>query len=333
MRRQLRAVVGADWWSLLVVLLIAGVALSVLRPEFTKEFNIYVLIYDISITGLVALAQLVVVATGGFNIAVGALGGLSAILSAGLMVSFAVPVPVALLVGLVAGTAMGFINGLLTVRTGIHSFIITLATASAYEGINLGITSANPYYGLPTMVTGFGQARTAILPHPALISLLLAIGVGVLLYRTVLGRRILAVGGNARSAELAGIRVGRVIITAHSLSGFIGAVAGLLMMARLGLGAPTIGSDWLLPSFATIIIGGAALEGGSVSIMGAILATALLAVIQNGLVIYRADPFWVTFLEGALILGAVGLNRLRSVSGRPVMRGPRIAARFRATST
>lgn len=327
MNRSLRSLIRADWSSLLVVLIIGVVGLALIRPEFTKEFNLYVLLYDISISGLVALAQLIVVATGGFNIAIGAIGGLSAVISAGLMVSFGLPLPIALIVGLLAGTAMGWINGFLTVRTGIHSFIITLATASAFEGINLGITSANPYYGLPTVFTDYGQARTGVFPHSALISLVIAIALGVLLYRTVLGRWILAVGGNARSAELAGIRVGRVLITAHALSGFLGAVAGLLLMARLGNGTPTIGVDWLLPSFAAVIIGGAALEGGWVSIMGALLATALLALIQNGLVIYGADPFWVTFLEGAFILGAVGLNRLRSSPGDTLLPRPRLSPR------
>jgi ribose transport system permease protein len=107
----------------------------------------------------------------------------------------------------------------------------------------------------------------------------------------------------------------------------LAALAGLILMARLGNGTPDIGSDWLLPSFATIIIGGAALEGGKVSISGAILGCALLAIIENGLVIERADPFWVTFLEGALILGAVGLNRLRAGSGTSALFGrPRLAA-------
>jgi ribose transport system permease protein len=113
---------------------------------------------------------------------------------------------------------------------------------------------------------------------------------------------------------MAGIHVGRTIVIAHVISGFLAALGGLMLMARLGNGSPTIGSQWLLPSFATVLIGGAALSGGKVSITGAILGCALLALISNGLVIFRADPYWVTFLVGALILAAVVLNRLRSTS-------------------
>ena len=313
-RNFMRNFIRAESFPLLVVVVLAGVGLAELRPEFTKEFNLYVLLFDISGLMLVAFSQMVVIATGGMSLAVGATGGLSAVLAAGLMVSYGVPVEVAVVVGLLAGIAMGFANGYLTVRTGINPFIITLATSAAYEGTNIGITSSNPYYGLPTLFTDYGQARTGMFPHPLLISILVAVALGFVLYRTVIGRSILAVGGNARAAEMAGIHVGRTIVIAHVISGFLAALGGLMLMARLGNGSPTIGSQWLLPSFATVLIGGAALSGGKVSIPGAILGCALLALISNGLVIFRADPYWVTFLVGALILAAVVLNRLRSTS-------------------
>ena len=320
MNRPVRNFLRAESFPLLVVVVLAGVGLAVLRPEFTKEFNLYVLLFDISGSMLVAFSQMVVIATGGMSLAVGATGGLSAVLAAGLMVSYGVPVEVAVVVGLLAGIAMGFANGFLTVKTGINPFIITLATSAAYEGTNFGITSSNPYYGLPTQFTDYGQARTGMFPHPLLISILVAVALGFVLYRSVIGRSILAVGGNARAAEMAGIHVGRTIVIAHVISGFLAALGGLMLMARLGNGSPTIGSQWLLPSFATVLIGGALLAGGKVSITGAILGCALLALIANGLVIFRADPYWVTFLEGALILAAVGLNQLRSTSTRQLIR-------------
>jgi ribose transport system permease protein len=325
MNARIRDLFRADWLSLLIVVALASILLAVTESSFTQEFNLYVVIYNVTITSLVVLAQMVVVATGGMNIAVGAMGGLAAVMAAGLMESYGVPLPAVIVLGLAAGALMGFANGFLTIKTGINPFIITLAMASAYEGANLGITSANPYYNISTVWTAYGQARTALLPHPALVMIAVAIILGILFYRTVLGRSILAVGGNARSAELAGIPVGRVTIVAHVLSGLLAALAGLLLMARLGNGTPTIGSNWLLPSFAAVIIGGTALQGGAVSIFGAILATALLAIIENALVIRQADPYWVTFLEGALILAAVGLNRLRSAGGVKLFRGQRVA--------
>jgi ribose transport system permease protein len=131
--------------------------------------------------------------------------------------------------------------------------------------------------------------------------------------RTVQGRYLLAVGGNSHAAELSGISVSRAIMTAHLISGLTAAAAGVLAVAQLGSAQPTIGSDWLLISFAAPIIGGASLLGGSVSIAGTLIAVLLIGLIQNGMVLLAVDPYWVTFLLGGLILGAVWINRYRAI--------------------
>ena len=136
----------------------------------------------------------------------------------------------------------------------------------------------------------------------------------VLFTRTVLGRQILAVGGNARAATLSGIPVDRVIVVVHALSGLLAATAAILLMARLGSAQPSIGTDWLLLSFAAPIIGGAALTGGYLSVLGTMFAVVLIALIENGMVLAKVDPYWVQFLLGALILAAVWLNRWRAVT-------------------
>ncbi len=321
MNRSLRSLLRAEWTGLLVVVVVITLALSLFTEQFRSPFNIYVLIFNIALAVLVAYGQMVVVATGGMNIALGAIGGLSAVVMAGLMESYGVPLPLVIVVGLAAGSLMGFINGFLTVKTGINPFVITLAMASAYTGANMAITSANPYYKIDPTLVAWGQARTEILPHPAIVTIVVAVLLGLLFYRMVLGRRILAVGGNSRAAEMTGVPVGRVVISAHVLSGFLASLAGLLTMARLGNGTPTIGSDWLLPGFAAVIIGGVALEGGKVAVLGVVLGVAILELITNALAINRIDPYWVTLLQGTLILAAVGLGQLRNVSAGRRIRG------------
>jgi ribose transport system permease protein len=307
----MRSLLRAEWLGLFIVVALITLGLSAFTEQFRTSFNIYVLIFNIALAVVVAYGQMVVVATGGMNIALGATGGLSAVIMAGLMESFGVPLPIVIVVGLAAGSLMGFINGFLTVKTGINPFVITLAMASAYTGANMAITSANPYYNIDQALVQWGQARTGVLPHPAIVALIVAALLGVLFYRLVLGRWILAVGGNVRAAEMTGVPVGRVIISAHVLSGFLASLAGLLTMARLGNGTPTIGSDWLLPGFAALIIGGVLLEGGKVAVMGVVFGVAILELIGNALAINRIDPYWVTLLQGSLILGAVGLGQLR----------------------
>jgi ribose transport system permease protein len=260
---------------------------------------------------LVALAQMVVLSLGQMNLSIGAIGGLVAITESGLMVRYRVPVPVALVAGLFLGIACGVINGLLVYWTKINSFVLTLGTSYVFAGINLGITHATPFYHIPNEISSFGQARVGPFPLMAAVTIVLTLLLAGFLYQVVLGRQLLAVGGNAVAARLSGLPVRRATLTAHAISGFLAAVAGTMLMAQLGQGQPTIGATWVLPSFAGPIIGGAALAGGSAPVLGTVLAMVLISLIDDGLVLVSADPFWVQFLIGALILGAVVLGRTR----------------------
>ncbi len=149
---------------------------------------------------------------------------------------------------------------------------------------------------------------------PLVVAALLAL----FLARTVPGRYLLAVGGNPYAAELSGVPRDRIIVLAHTLSGLLAAVGAVLAVAQLGSAQPTIGADWLIISFAAPIIGGAALTGGHISVAATSLAVVLIVLIQNGMVLAQVDPYWVQFLLGALILAAVGLNRLRALCAEGV---------------
>jgi len=258
---------------------------------------------------LVALAQMIVLSLGQMNLSIGSIGGLVAITESGLMVRYGVPVPVALVAGLLLGIVCGVLNGLLVYWTKINSFVLTLGTSYVFAGINLGITHATPFYHIPGEISSFGQARVGAFPIMAAVTIVLTLLLAGFLSQVVLGRQLLAVGGNALAARLSGLPIRRATLTAHAISGFFAAVAGTMLMAQLGQGQPTIGATWILPSFAGPIIGGAALSGGSAPIIGTVLAMVLISLIDDGLVLVNADPFWVQFLIGALILGAVVLGR------------------------
>jgi ribose transport system permease protein len=311
--KTLRGLLVVEWSGLLVAIVIGSLALAFVSPNFLTEFNIYVMLRSFCVGLLVGFAQMVTLGVGQMNIAVGAIGGLVAICFGGMMevwgLPIAVAVPLALLIGIVAGA----INGLLTVRTGINGFIITLATASAFTGINFDITKSIPFYKMPPALVAFGEQHLFAFPYLLIAPLIVAAVLWLFFARTVPGRQLLAFGGNAQAAELSGISRERVIVLAHVLSGLLAAIAAVLAVAQLGSAQPSIGSDWLLLSFAAPIIGGAALTGGSISVVGTIFAVVLIALIENGMVLVNVDPYWVEFLLGALILAAVWLNRWRAV--------------------
>ncbi|MEM8664716.1 MAG: ABC transporter permease [Pseudomonadota bacterium] len=306
-----RQLLRTDWFGLLVAFSVGFAWLAATQPTFLSTFNIYVMLTAFSLSVLVALSQMVILAIGQLNLSVGAIGGLAAIVFAGLMEVWGLPIPLAILGGLLVGFLCGALNGSVTYLTGLNAFVVTLATFSIFKGINIGVTEAQPFYEIPEAVKSFGNARIGPLPYLLLVSGAFLVAIWVFMRRAVLGRQLLAVGASAHAAALSGISVGRAIIAAHIISGVLPAVAGMLAVARLQLGQPTIGDDWLIVSFAAPVIGGAILSGGHVSVIGTVLGLAIITLINNALVLLNVDPFAVQLLLGALILAAVALGRFR----------------------
>ncbi|WP_296038636.1 ABC transporter permease [uncultured Agrobacterium sp.] len=302
----------ADWFGPLMATLIAIIVIGYFSPNFLSSFNIQTLLLAIAINALVGFSQMIIIAIGQMNLSVGAIGGLCAIAFAGMMQVWGLPVPVAALLSLGIGVLCGVINGMLISITGISAFVITLATLSIYKGVNLGITRAQPFYGIPDSVKAFGSALAfGPIPALALPMVIVAIGLWYMLSRLPIGRFILAVGGNEHAASLSGISVRTVVIVAHAISGLLAACAGTLLVARLQIGQPSIGDDWLILSFAAPVIGGAVLSGGHVSVAATFLGVVIVALITQVLVLFSIDPFLVQVVLGSLILAAVGVNRLR----------------------
>ena len=317
----LRRILETDWFGPLAITALAVVVIGALDPSFVSPFNIQVLLLAIAINTLIAFSQMIIIAVGQMNLAVGAIGGLAAICFAGLMQVWGWPPLLAALAGLGIGLAAGVLNGLFIAVTEISAFVITLASLSIFKGINLGITRAQPFYGVAESVKAFGNT-TVLGPVPWLmVPTLIVVGLTwYLLNRLPLGRAILAVGGNAHAAELSGISVRSTVIAAHAISGLLAALAGVVLVARLQIGHPTIGDDWLILSFAAPVIGGAVLSGGHVSTVATVLGVAIVAIITQALVLFHIDPFFVQVVLGALILWAVGVNRWREVRLRQVPR-------------
>jgi ribose transport system permease protein len=303
-----------DWIGPALVSLIAIAVISYFQPSFLTPFNIFVLLSAIAVNMLVALGQLIIIGIGQMNLALGSIGGLVAISFVAMMELWGIPPVLAIVGGLLIGLAAGMASGFVIARTGISAFIITLAGLQIFKGINLGITKAQPFYGVPQSVKDFGNFPLfGPVPWLILPTILATIAIWYLFNRLRIGRHILAIGGNRNAAELSGINLDTTVTWAHAISGLLAAAAGMLLVARLQLGHPTIGDDWLISSFAAPVIGGAVLSGGHVSVPGTFFGVVIIAIITQALVLFAIDPFVVQIVLGGLILWAVGINRLREV--------------------
>jgi ribose transport system permease protein len=304
---------GAAQLGLFAIVAGFWVVFASLAPGFISPFNLFTLGRALAIDIVIGFSTMVVLATGGMNLAIGSIG-VSAVMATGwLLQEVGLPVWLGLSGGLALGALLGWINGIAIVRTGVNSFIITLASASLFLGLMLILTKAEAFNGLPPEFPAFGKLRLGIVSPLLLVALAIGAALFVLYRFGTLGRQILAAGANARAAAMSGVPVDRVIVISHTLSGLLAATAGLMLTARLGAAMPSIGQDWLLPSFLAPVLGGTLLSGGVVSVIGTILGALLVTTIRSGLLVMQVGNFWLQLFLGAILLLAVMLDRYRGL--------------------
>ncbi|MDR5011228.1 ABC transporter permease [Agrobacterium fabacearum] len=303
-------------FGLILLIVVFAVIFGVAASGFLSPFNLFTLGRSAAINIMIGLSMMAVIVTGGLNLAVGAIG-VSAAMACGYLIEvLGVPWPLALIGGLATGAALGFVNGWTVIRTGLHSFIITLATMSIFFGVMIFLTRAEAYRGLPPIFAAFGKLKLATYFSPLLlVTLATALALSFLYRRTVLGREMLAAGARPEAAELSGIRVDRIFIACHVLSGLLAALAALMLVTRTGAAIPSmagqLGQDWLLPAFLGPVLGGTLLQGGKVSVLGTCLGALLVTMLTSGLLLLQLGEFWVQTFLGLLLLLAVLMDKAR----------------------
>jgi len=310
----------SDSVGILTIVVFICLVMSLLKPEFSTFVNINVIARSISVMAIVALAQMVIIGMGGMNLSVGAIGGLVCVTVGALMAKMNIPIIIAVIAGLLVGLLCGFINGLLinrihhfTNKLNVTSFLVTLATGSLFTGINLGMTRAVPIYGIPDSFVNIGRITIGGISLLVYLIIPVVLTVFLIMSKTGIGRQILAVGGNSKAAELSGISVSRVTIFSNMISAVLAGIAAIIFLTRLGSAQPTVGSEWLLFSFAAPLIGGTRLDGGQINVFGTVLGAILLALVANSMVHLQVSVYWVTFVHGIIILAAVGFERIRTI--------------------
>jgi ribose transport system permease protein len=303
--------------GLLIAIAVFAVGFSLATSGFASRINIYSLSRSIGINGVIGLAMMTVIITGGLNLALGAIGVCAAMVVGWSLQKAGLPIPLGLLFGVLAGAALGAINGLIVVATRLHSFVVTLATMSIFFGVMVLLSGANGFNALPSALLGFGRLRLFGMVSPLLLVMALVALLLFYLYRfTALGREMLAAGANPVAAKLSGLPVERLFVYCHALCGAIGAIAGVLVSLRNGAVVPSmagpLGADWLLPAFLAPVLGGTALTGGEVSVLGAVLGAVFVEIITSGLYMLQIGEFWIQTALGLVLLAAILLERARA---------------------
>lgn len=286
---------------------------GVVGQGFLSSFNIFTLSQIAAQYVVIGFAQLALIVLGRMNLAVGAVGVVSAMVAATVFGPLGLSPVVGILAAVVVGAAVGAIMGWLERRTGLSSFIVTLASASILTGAVLIVSGGVSISTLPGSVVDFGAQSlgTPYLSLQILPAILVTVVLWYLYERTTYGYKSLAVGANETAAALSGIRVNRIVIVGFALSGVLSGVAALMEVSRVAAALPTLGSDWLLTAFIVPVLGGNSLKGGNISIAGTVIAAVFLASINSGLVSLNVPSYWQQFALAIVLLVAVLLDALR----------------------
>ena len=306
--RRLKGLFAARETGILLALLIICTLLTLTTSNFLTVQNLLNVGRQVSLLGIMAIGMTFVLIAREVDLSIGSIyaaGGLST----GLLIVHAWPLIPAIGGGLIIGSAIGCLNGVLSTYGRLPSFIATLGMLSVVRGAALLVTNGEPV----TVNTSKGGREDVIfnrIPMLLIFFALIAVAAWCLLSKTTFGFRVYAVGGSEKAARLSGIHVSQTKILTFALMGLLSAMAGILSLAFLPSGqAGRTGVGLELDVIAAAIVGGASLSGGEGTILGTILGVLIIGVLRNGLILLGISPFWQTTIIGLVIIFAVGLDK------------------------
>jgi len=297
--------------GLLLALIAIGAYFTFRSEFFLTVDNLYGILLQSANIGIIAAGLTVVLIAAEIDLSIGSLEALAGAVAAVVIINHGFPTWLGIAAGLASGVLAGFVSGMFTWKLKVVSFISTLAMLGVAQGIAFLLTNGEAVAGFPTAFTDIGQATIG---NGFPVAVLIAIGVFVALHlmltRTKLGLHIYAVGGNAESAALSGIKPGRIKLITLVICGVCGAIAGLIISARLDAGNGLFGAQDLLPAVAAVVIGGTSLFGGVGTVVGTAIGVLMITTINNGMVLLNIPDFWQLIVVGCLILGAMVLDQI-----------------------
>ena len=295
--------------TILVGFVAISLYLAITTPTFLTTANLLSILLASSLIGIVAVGETFVIVTGGIDLSVGSVVAFTGVM-AGLALKAHVPVPLAVATGIGFGALSGGFIAFAVTTLAMSPFIVSLAVLAMARGLAFIVTGGNTVFSFPDAFDNLGGGNLGPFPVAALISLAVFLVGGLVLARTVFGAEVYAVGGNREAARLAGIPVGRTLSVVYVISGALAGLGGVVLAGRLDSAQPIAATGLELNAIAAVVIGGASLFGGKGSVLGTLLGVLIIGLINNGLTLKNVQPFWVQFIQGAVIFGAVLIDSL-----------------------
>lgn len=295
-------------YAIIIIFVVLFIIMAIFAPNFLTFRNMTNVLRQVAIVGICAVGMTFVMLTGGIDLSVGAILGVSGVLTAILMVNGVHPV-IASLISLILGTVLGYINGVLVSKVKIPPMIATMGTMTSLRGVAYLITGGIPVFGFTRSYSILGQGNFGIIPVPVIILFVSYIIGIVYLSKTRFSRYIYGVGGNEEVARLSGIDVHKVKVMVYSVAGFFSALAGLVMLGRVNSGQPRAGEGYELDVITAVVLGGVSLNGGVGKLSHVIFGVLIMGILTNGMTMLAIDDYVQRVIKGIVLLLAVGFDK------------------------
>jgi rhamnose transport system permease protein len=293
---------------LLLILILGVLVLSTQSTRFLQLENILNQGRLLSEVALVALPMTFIIITGGIDLSVGSIFGLSAVMLGFTWQTVGLPLELAIVAALLTGALCGFVNGLFIVRVGVPPLIMTLATLALYRGMALGISQARQARGFPEWFFQLGQKDLFNVPTQLWIVIACAVVAAIVLSRTPFGRSIYAIGNNELGSRFSGIPVDLYKLIIYTISGLMAGLAGYIFVSRVSTTRSDMGSGLELDVIAAVVLGGTSIFGGSGSIVGTVIGLILVQLLKNGLSLSGVKGDATVVVVGIVLILAVLVN-------------------------
>jgi ribose/xylose/arabinose/galactoside ABC-type transport system permease subunit len=303
--------------GLVIALLGIGTYFTLSSEYFLTTENLFNILLQASNIAIVAAGLTVVLIAAEIDLAIGSIQALAGAVAAVVIITHGVPVVAGIAIALGCAVLAGAISGFFTWKLKVVSFISTLAMLGIAQGVAFLLTNGQAVAGFPESYKKIGTAEIRGFPGAAIIAVGVFVALHLMLTRTRLGAHIYAVGGNAESAALAGIRTGRIKLYALMISGLCAGVGGLIISARLDAGNGLFGANDLLAAVAAVVIGGTSLFGGVGSVVGTGVGVLIITTISNGMVLLNVPDFWQQIVVGCIILAAMVVDQITKAARLP----------------
>lgn len=296
--------------GILLALFATILVFTLLDSDFLTTYNLINIVLQASVTAILAMGVTFVIITGGIDLSIGTALAVSAVVC-GLLLSQGYSLPIVILGTLATGALAGLVNGAIITLSRITPFVVTLGSMSIFSGLALIVSGGQTVYGIPPEFSDLVAGRVGPVPTPIVIAFLVLVGASVVMKTTKLGEYLIAIGGAREVARLAGIKVGFYTAIAYVISSALAATGAMVTVGRLGAADPALGADLLLPAIAAAVMGGADLNGGEGSMVGAVIGALLIATLQAGLTFLNVQAFYQQVAIGIVIILALLSNRLQ----------------------